>query len=395
MKNKLILFAIIATSILIALISLSNRKTNAFKKLPKSSGAVGDSTLVAYQDKHIKVVQVRRPNENAIATTAAQVDNLKPLNAIFDNIFLASKGLNRQGKKVAIGDFVAKIPNVDGTVWLNASTLAKPRTEIMKYANRFIQLDNENNFYYVSDDMLIETPSEDWFVGLDLSGFSYEAYLNVYGKYLGDLGGQFRTTNGNNEFIKGRFPLYKPFVVRLQYTAAGTVKMWLNNIYKGELKTYLYGLKKPFTRIGIGTNTNNSKWLFASILQVNKSLSDEQANEAFRLLSTEYGIGKDLQFPIAKSVDIVFSGKNVIAKYSYYSPTSTPMGAVDVSWYAAGNGQNPDVSNNKLIPELTGKIAFDASEYPAGTWFRCDVKVTDKNGLSFGAGSGCVYKKSK
>ncbi|MGY3054369.1 hypothetical protein ACVWYG_002576 [Pedobacter sp. UYEF25] len=350
------------------------------------------------------------PFEGKTAITAAQVAKLynalpsappivvvppvtttEKLNAIFDNVFFAANGINKNGQKVGNGDFVAQIPNSKSGVSLYASSLDQPRTEIMTYNNRYIQLDNENKFYFVSPDMQIGKPSEDWFIGLDLSGFSYEAYWNVYGKYLGDLGGQFRATNANNEFIQGRLPLYKPFVVRVQYTATNTAKYWIDNIYKGELKTYLFGSNKAFTRIGAGTDTNNAKWNFAGIFQVNHALTDTEANEAFADLQQGFGIGKDLPFPIAKSVGVGFSGKNVTAKFVYYSPTNVPIGKVDVTWYSAGNGQNPDVTNNVLVPELSGKATFDSSKYPAGTWFRTDVKVTDKNGLTFGAGSGCGY----
>jgi len=306
--------------------------------------------------------------------------------SFFDRVALFTSALNRDGKPAKNGDFVTSISYGENS--LKVSSLDVPRTETMKYTNGYVNIDNENKFYLVSPERQINWGSEVWFTGIDLSAFPYESYMNIYGMYLGEYGGNLRSTNGNTPdamFIGAKLPTYKPFAVRMQYTTNKTLKLWIDGVYYGEKNTYLTGTTgKNLTRFGIGTDTNNAKWFCSSVLQVNHVLTDDQANKAFAELSKV-----QFNYPFIKNVGVSIMNGTVTATGNYYSPTGAKEASRIYRWYSAGNGSGPDVTANKLMPGLTTG-SFKASDYK-NMWVRVDIECTDVNGVTFGGASGCAY----
>lgn len=314
----------------------------------------------------------------------------------FDYVALFKDGLNRSGNQAVNGEFIKEVPFSKGVGSLKVSSLDQPRTETMNFTNGYVNIDNENKFYFVSDSIDIKPGSEDWFTGIDLSGFPYEAYMNIYGKYLGEYGGSLRSTNGNTDdaMFKGvKIPKYKPFVVRMQYTRSNTLKLWVDGVYAGEKNTYLTGTDKKFTHFGIGTDTNNAKWFCSSLLHSGRMLSDDEALKAYKELSKT-----TFDYPYMSNVSISVSNGTVSANGDYNSPKEIKE---DLSkrvyrWYSAGNGQSADVTNNKLEPVLNNKQSFNIKDYPelnGKSQFRVDIECTDVNGLTFNGASGCPYVK--
>lgn len=324
-------------------------------------------------------------------------DNVSTINGIFDNTFFFENAKNRQGTQALDKQSVANIPASKGglTMGLNDLNIV-PRTEHTKFNKGYVLLDNENLLFYSTSISTIPFPFEYWFIGVDLSGFPYESYMNVYGMYIGEYGGQLRTTNGNTSnaiFDTASLPLYNPFLVRMRYNANRRVELWIDGVYKGEKDTYYTGSNLFYTNIGIGTDTNNAKWFVGAIAQVNHSLSTQDATDAYNAFKSKYGTEQALAYPIIKNPNVSQSGNTVSATGTYFSPTGVARGTTIYRWYTAGTDAGaPDVTNNVLAPSITTQ-SFDKSALPAGTWVRADQEVTDVNGLSFKGASGKQYFK--
>ena len=312
------------------------------------------------------------------------------------------------------GEFIASIPSSKGSLTLNVAQLpytdttvsstypsgfntTRPQTRTMRLNNGYVLLDNEPYFYPKTGNIgNMPFPFEYWFVGVDLSGFPFESYMNISGMYLGEYGGQLRSTNENTAsalFDAPGFPKYQPFLVRMRYNANRRVELWIDGTYKGERDTYLTGTTSFLSAFGIGTDTNNAKWFVGAIAQVNSSLSDADATTAYNSFRSKYGTGQALAYPVIKNANMSQSGNIVSAIGDYFSPTNTAEASRLYRWYSAGTGANaPDVTYNILEPSITTQ-SFDKSLLPAGTWVRADIEVTDANGLSFKGASGKQYFK--
>lgn len=327
---------------------------------------------------------------------------------IFDNVYFVKNAINRSGNSVSTGDLIASVPNSKGSTALESSSSETPRTEIMKYVSTLgglINLDNENIFSLLNpENVSITAPCEVHFTGVLTSQFPYEAYINVYGMYLGELGGSLRTTQGSdpdNLYTPASFEVGKPFYVRMVYGTDKRVTVYINNVALGGSKATYFSISDNgsfLTRIGVGTDTNNAKWYASSICQVNRLLTTSEVSNAYNAFKTLYSTEAPIPNPYYKYVNIDHSTDSVTATGTYYSWTASLENTAlrKYRWYKAGNNPGaPDVTNNTRVTELDDVRSWAKADFSTllenDIWFRVDIDCTDMAGRSFT--SGCIYVK--
>lgn len=275
-----------------------------------------------------------------------------------------------------------------------------PRLRSGKYISplKAVFLDNEPDVYFATNTLSknYSFPCEFHYVVMTPSFFDYEAPINIYGLYLGLMGGKIRLTNDDNVFPEENpIPLYKNTVIRIRYNADRTGEVWINNIkLSGTKKTFFLGSQITPNHIGFGTNTNNSYMSYLALFGFDKALTNEEANAVFKAEKEKFNIDKDINFPFFKDCTVVIKDgvASVVGKYIGKYQEASRL----VKWVTAGNGVNPDVTSSKYDSRLDGLSNFELDDFDLdGYWIRPTVCVTDAKGQSAGVYTSMGFVKLK
>ncbi|PWS33819.1 hypothetical protein [Pedobacter paludis] len=297
------------------------------------------------------------------------------------DIYLSSDAVVENG-------LVEFIPNQKGKESLLRQG-SVPRLHSAKYILplKAVFLDNEPDVYFATNTLgkNYSFPCEFHYVVMTPSFFDYEAPINIYGLYLGLMGGKIRLTNSDDVFPETNpIPLYKNTVIRVRYNADRSGEVWINNIkLTGIKKTFFFGSNTTPDHIGFGTNTNNSYMSYLAMFGFDQALTDEEADAVYKAEVEKFDIDKDINYPFLKDCTAVLKDgvASIVGKYTGKYPEASRL----IKWVIAGNGANPDVTGSKYDTRLDGLSSFEMEDFNLeGYWVRPSVCVTDIKGQSAG-----------